>query len=376
MYSAGEKYMKKRLVSVAICTLLAVNLAACGSSSSYKSDMAAAPAYEEAYASDSYAAAEAYEYSDEGYLNDGSGNSVDTTTTENASTSNRKLIRTVGISAETKEFDQLVDNVSKKINELGGYIENMDSYYGSVYNSVRSSKNATITARIPAKNLDTFLDMMGEKSNITNKTENVEDVTLSYVDMDSHKKMLEEERDRLLAFLDEATSIEEIITIEDRLSTVKYQIESMEAQLRTYDNKVDYSTVRINITEVLDYTEIKEPEPEKGALERMKEGFIESFTNVVDGLKEFGIWIVVNIPYLIIWAIIITVIVLIIRKIIKKSRAREQKKQEEYMAKRAMNPVPPIRPGVPPVNVVKPEDNKDNKNSTEEEKKDDNTGNK
>lgn len=333
--------MKKRLITVAICSMLALNLAACGGSS-YKADTAS---YTDDYAAEA-AVASNYSSNDlayeEDYLTDGSGNSVDTSTTENASTSNRKLIRTVGISAETKEFDLLVDNITKKINELGGYVENMDSYYGSKYNSVKSTKSATITARIPAKNLDTFLDMMGESSNITNKTENVEDVTLNYVDMDSHKKMLEEERDRLLAFLDEATSIEEIITIEDRLSTVKYQIESMEAQLRTYDNRVDYSTVSINITEVVDYTELVEPEPEKGAWERMTEGFVESLTNVLNGLKEFGIWIVINIPYLIIWAIIIVLIVVFIKKMTKKYKEKEKKRQEELMAKRAVNSVAQI----------------------------------
>lgn len=356
--------MKKKLLSIAICGMLAISLTACGSSG-YRS--AEKNSYDDSYyagAEAAYDAAEpmmAEEYYEEDYLADGSdAGSIDTTTTENASTSNRKLIRTVGINAETKEFDKLVDNVTKKVQELGGYVENMDSYYGSKYNSVKSSKNATITARIPAKNLDAFLDMMGESSNITNKTENVEDVTLSYVDMASHKKMLEEERDRLLAFLDEATSIEEIITIEDRLSTVKYQIESMEAQLRTYDNKVDYSTVRITISEVVDFTEIKEPEPEKNAWQRMTEGFAESLENVLDGLKEFGIWFVINIPYLVIWAIIITVFVIVFRKVLKKFREKEKKRLEEKRANMQMaqtNPVmgrPQPGPGMPPVIPGKP----------------------
>ncbi|MBQ0027251.1 MAG: DUF4349 domain-containing protein [Lachnospiraceae bacterium] len=338
--------MKRKVLSIIVCSFLAICLTACGSSTSTYSESAKASSYASYDAEDSYAevpyAEEAMVEAD--YLSDGSnGTGVDTTTTENASTSNRKLIRTVGINAETKEFDELVNNVTKKIQELGGYVENMDSFYGSKYNSVKSSKNATITARVPAKNLDAFLNMMGEAANITNKTENVEDVTLSYVDMASHKKMLEEERDRLLAFLDEATSIEEIITIEDRLSTVKYQIESMEAQLRTYDNKVDYSTVRISITEVVDYTEIKEPEPEKSAWERMTEGFVENFGNVIDGLKEFGIWFVINIPYLIIWAIFITIFVIVFKKVLKKYRANEEKRAEEKRARIAGNHLmPPI----------------------------------
>ena len=58
--------------------------------------------------------------------------------------------------------------------------------------------------------------------------------------------------------MEKAESIEDIITIEQRLSNVRYQIESMEAQLRTYDNKVDYSTVHLDVSEVKELTPVHE----------------------------------------------------------------------------------------------------------------------
>jgi hypothetical protein len=70
------------------------------------------------------------------------------------------------------------------------------------------------------------------------------------VDLESHKKALQEEEKRLLSFMEDAESIEDLITIEDRLTNVRYQLESMESQLRTYDNQVNYSSVHMNIEEV------------------------------------------------------------------------------------------------------------------------------
>ena len=95
-----------------------------------------------------------------------------------------------------------------------------------------------MTARIPAKRLDEFVQRVGEQSNITNKEERVEDVTLQYVDLESRKKALATEQDRLLELLEKAESVEDIISIEARLSDVRYELESMESQLRTLNNQI------------------------------------------------------------------------------------------------------------------------------------------
>lgn len=55
-------------------------------------------------------------------------------------------------------------------------------------------------------------------------------MTLEYVDLESHKKTLQAEHERLLQLMEQAESIEDIITIEQRLSNVQYQLESMEAR--------------------------------------------------------------------------------------------------------------------------------------------------
>lgn len=104
--------------------------------------------------------------------------------------SDRKLIRTVNMSVETKEYDTVMDTIERRSSELGGYIENMESYNGSFYSSNRSSRNSSITVRIPAGQLNVFLGEVSEISNVVRRTENVQDVTLEYVDLESHKKTL------------------------------------------------------------------------------------------------------------------------------------------------------------------------------------------
>ena len=234
----------------------------------------------------------------------------------------RKLIKTVDMNVETKEYDRLMDELQAKVSQLGGYIESMDTYNGSSYSSYRSSRSANLTIRIPKDKLNSFLETVEGISNVVRRSENVEDVTLSYVDMESRKNTLKTEQDRLLELLEKAESIDDIITIEERLSNVRYQLESMESQLRTIDNQVDYSTVYLDISEVKELT----PVQEQTAFERIGEGFVESMEDIGDGAVEFAIWFVVNIPYFVVWAVIITVAVVIVRACRKRSKEKKAKK--------------------------------------------------
>lgn len=228
--------------------------------------------------------------------------------------SERKLIKNVDMTVETKEFDALITTLQNRVSELGGYIENMETYNGSAYSGHRSNRNASLTIRIPQEKLDGFLYEVEEGCNVIRRSENVKDVTLTYVDLQSHKAVLLAEQERLLELIDEANYIEEIISIEQRLSDVRYQIESMESQLRTFDNQINFSTVSMYVEEVAELT----PVEEKSALGRIADGFMKNVNDVAVGVKEFAIWFVISIPYFVVWAIFIVIIVVIFKLIIRK----------------------------------------------------------
>lgn len=242
--------------------------------------------------------------------------------------SNRKLIRTVRMSVETKEFDSVMETLEKRVDELGGYIEDMETYNGSVYNSSRSSRSASMTARIPAAQLNVFLGEVSDISNVTRRSENVQDVTLDYVDLDSHKKTLQAEHERLLELMERAEYIEDIITIEQRLSEVRYQIESMEARLRTYDNKVDYGTVYLDVSEVKELT----PVHEETVWERISGGFIENLQGVGNGALEIVIWVLIHIPTLVLWALFLFLFILWLRWWMKRDREKAKVRQAQAAA--------------------------------------------
>lgn len=313
--------MRKRITwrYITLAGLMALGLTGCGASSK-------GAATEAAVADSAYLSDDMYSY-DNSYYEEAASEEYDSTTgsTENVEKvqdTSRKLIKNVDMSVETEEFDKLLANVEKRIEALGGYIETSNVYNGSTYKAAGNLRTANITARIPAERLNEFLSLVSEASNVISKNESVTDVTLQYVDMQSHKEALQTEQQRLLELLEQAETIDDIITIESRLSDVRYQIESMESQLRTFDNQVSFSTVYLYIDEVKTYTQTEE----QTRLQRMAGGFVNSLKGIGNGFLDFCVSFVIALPYLVVWAVIIVGFILLIRLIVKKSKKSSEKR--------------------------------------------------
>ena len=310
----------KRKIGFMIVFVMLVCMTGCGSSkSSYEMDSATTVTNSsDMWESESYA-----EEATEDSTSD-SGVVVDI---------NRKLIKTVNMSVETKQFDELLTNLKTRCEELGGYIEEQNVYNGSSYYGRNTTRNAYLVLRIPVDQLDAYLFDVESQGNVVSRNETVQDVTLSYVDMQSRKEALIVEQVRLMELLEQAESVEDLITIESRLSDVRYQIESMESQLRTYDNQIDYSTVYMDVNEVENLTQVEEESTGK----RIVREFSENAKSAFKGIKEFAIGILVNLPYIIEWAIIIVVIVLVIRTISRHQRKKKNKVIENQENKEVEN---------------------------------------
>lgn len=231
---------------------------------------------------------------------------------------NQKLVRKIWLEAETEDMDALLKSVEDRIAELGGYVEDRKMENGSIYAS-RRYRYGSMTVRIPADKLDSFVDQVSGASNIVSNRETTEDVTLSYVENESKVKALETEQTRLLELLAKAESMEDILKIENRLTKIREELETVKSKLRVYDNLVNYGTVYLNITEVQEFT-VVEPEPET-VWQRMGTGIVKSWKNMVKGLGNLLVFLVVALPYLLPIGIVATVVIVI------NKRKKKQKKQ-------------------------------------------------
>lgn len=264
----------------------------------------------------------------------------------------RKLIRNVNLSVETTTFDTLISNLTAAVTGFGGYVEQSDISGNSVSSSYSGNRYAYLTVRVPSGKLDIFITQVEEQGNITNKSETTQDVTLQYSDIESRKKSLTIEQDRIWALLEKADTLEAVIALESRLSEIRYQLESFESQLRTYDNQVDYSTVYINISEVKVFT----PTTPDSVMTRIQKGFTRNLSNVANGLVDFFVWLVSSLPVLVLLAVIVSLAFLLVR-FVSRRRPHKEKRPKRYEEESFWHRKPSVRTNsqpAPPAPLTQP----------------------
>ena len=227
----------------------------------------------------------------------------------------RKLIKTVTMDAETERYDELITALEAKIAALGGYTESRRTgTYG------RTRRWSSMTIRIPADSLGDFVSHVNETANVLSTSETTDDVTLQYVDTEAKIKALETEQTRLLELLASAQNLSEILEIEARLSDVTYELERYESRKRSYDNQVSYATIHLTVEEVEVLTPVEEP----SVWERITTGFMDSLDGVGTGFTDLFVFLIAGSPYLVIWGLVIFGVSILVRKLRRKKQKQKQ----------------------------------------------------
>lgn len=241
---------------------------------------------------------------------------------------NGKIIRNVVLRGETKDFDIALETLKSRIAENGGYVEKSDVTGGeSIGSNRKSSRNAVYTIRIPAEKLDNFLEKTEDMLNIISSSESTTDVTLEYYDIEARMKTLEAKKAALEKMLEQAETLSDIRTLQDDLYQVIGEIESYRSRLNVIDSKVNYSTVELTITEVIEYTEVQVEEPSFG--ERISTTFLKTWAGFWEFCQDFMVFLVGAMPVLVVFAIMGLGVFLLVYLIKRKNRKRRQRWLEQ-----------------------------------------------
>ena len=255
------------------------------------------------------------------------GNTLTSGSTADGSTvlpENRKWIITVNLYAETDDLDAMTAALDQKIAALNGYVEDQSVYNGSTYAN-RRYRNASLTIRVPAEDVDSFTEEVGGIVNVVSKSKNLEDITLKYVSTESRMTALQTEEVRLLEFMEKAETMSDLLEIEERLTEVRTELESVTSQMRLYNNQIDYATIYLTIEEVQEYTPTEEPT----FWERITDGFRSSLKGLGEGAVDLVVWVVANSPYLVVFGGAALAAAVLVRRIRKARTKKNAPKNNE-----------------------------------------------
>ena len=121
--------------------------------------------------------------------------------------------------------------------------------------------------------------------------------------------------------------MEDIISLENALSEVEYQIEQYSSTLNRYDALISFSTFTIRLNEVGQVTQEVGETASLGA--RMAAGVKSSFRDLVQGGRGLLIWASYNLFLLIILAAVVVVAVIVGKRELRKARKESEKKSDE-----------------------------------------------
>lgn len=217
----------------------------------------------------------------------------------------QKLVYTGSMTIESKEYDDTKAYLKNKTAEYGGLIEyeneysNGYDYYGN-YNSSRRSLNMTI--RIPSESFYKFIEETEGSWAVTRRSTNIDNITRQYNDTAIAAEALEVQERKLLEMMEQAVSIDDMIAVESRLSEVQRDLAQLKSRLNSMDTDVAYSTLSVDLVEVVVYTE-----HHQSYFEQAADTFKDGISSFVEFLRNSSLTLIYLFPYLILLAALIAV---------------------------------------------------------------------
>lgn len=104
-----------------------------------------------------------------------------------------------------------------------------------------------VTVEVPVGDYDAVLEGIGDVGPVLRRDVRTEDVTEEYVDLRSRLRHLERTEQFFLDLFDEAETVDEAITIRDRLDSVQPRIEEIEGRLRHLEERTEMSRLTVEL---------------------------------------------------------------------------------------------------------------------------------
>ena len=204
-----------------------------------------------------------------------------------------KIIYTANLTLESKDYDAARTALDAALAEAGGYMEASDEYSNS-----GSRRSLSLTLRVPQENYESFLAAVAATGNVTYKSQQAEDVTTQYMDIEARLDSLKEQRTCLQELKASADNLSDLLQIESSLSDVQYQLESYQSQLDWYSRQVECCTVYLSLEEVQTYTPVEE-----GFGARIQNALREGWSGFVETVQGAAVFLVGHWPFIVVGAV-------------------------------------------------------------------------
>lgn len=223
----------------------------------------------------------------------------------------RKIIYTASLDITVERFDEIPAAVEALATTHDAFIAN-----SSIDTTSGRPRSGAWTIRVPVEHYGALLASAGQLGELQRRTEDSQEVTAEYYDLETRLRNKEREEERLLEHLASATgTLEEILAVEKELARVRTESEQLEGQLRMLKDLTALSTVTIKVSEIQGYVPVESPT----FATRIGRVWSQSLEGLVDVGQGLVLAAVALVPWAAVLAIPVVVLVMLLRR---RSRGR------------------------------------------------------
>jgi len=224
------------------------------------------------------------------------------------------------IEVESGKFKSAFEQALLIADRYGGYIISSDSQASGEEGSMKSG---TIAIRVPAASFSRALSDADNLGDVKGRQIQTQDVTEEYVDLQARITNSQAHVKALLDLLARAKTVDDILQVQQVLTSAQQQLEELQGRLRFLDEHTSYSTITMAIYETgVEVT----PAGEWGTTSAFK----DALHNLVNAANAIVRGLGVLIPVLVVLAIIGYVVYRIVRASMRSRRERERARYQPY----------------------------------------------
>ena len=185
----------------------------------------------------------------------------------------RYQIKTANLAIEVADVPKAQQDAERIALAVNGRVESSQKS-----NDEGVLASAELTFRVPVQGFETAVNRLRKLGRVLNDNLTGEDVTGQIVDAEARMKVMKAEEDQYVELLKATRKIGEILSVKERLSQVRQEIESLDATRTALKDQAAESTIHLSLTE--------KPSPERP---KQNENWLENvWANAVGGLNSVG----------------------------------------------------------------------------------------
>lgn len=160
----------------------------------------------------------------------------------------RLVIKDANLTIVVNDPSSSMDHIATMAVEMGGYVVS-ESFYEVETESGVEAPQASIMIRVPVKKLTDALEQIKAESDQDplNQSITSQDVTGEYVDLESRLTNLEATEEQLLRIMEEADTIDEVLSVHYELSRVREEIEVIKGRMKYLETSAKLSSINVEL---------------------------------------------------------------------------------------------------------------------------------